>query len=288
MKEENYLAKWAEGTLSDKELSKLEPKQDPVLLKKILSTTASATIEIPKTLNYENLKSRTSNDTSKNRKGFLLQLAAAVATIILASSIYFNSEVSITSQSGIEKITLPDDSEVTLMPGSELNYKRSYGWLSRGIEFSGEGIFEVTKGKPFTVNTSNGTVKVLGTVFRVISNSSMPFSVSCLEGKVKVQDQYILTANQHYNESRKEVEDVTDMKAFLSDEGIYYYQVPLTQVIQILERYMEIEIKEDFNQEFVFTGILPIYELESALQSISLPFNLTITKLDKLTYRIND
>jgi ferric-dicitrate binding protein FerR (iron transport regulator) len=78
------------------------------------------------------------------------------------------------------------------------------------------------------------------------------------------------------------------MKAFLSDEGIYYYQVPLSQVIQILERYMEIEIKEDFNQEFVFTGILPIYELESALQSISLPFNLTITKLDELTYRIND
>ena len=47
MKEENYLAKWAEGTLSDKELSKLEPKQDPVLhVRKLCRSLEKAKISL--------------------------------------------------------------------------------------------------------------------------------------------------------------------------------------------------------------------------------------------------
>ena len=56
---------------------------------------------------------------------------------------------------------------------------------SRDVNLNGEAFFEVKKGVPFTVNTANGNVSVLGTSFYVTSRNEL-LDVKCFTGKVKV------------------------------------------------------------------------------------------------------
>ena len=99
-----------------------------------------------------------------------------------------------------EKTTfsLPDNSEVVLNSGSEINYKK-WNWdNNRRLELKGEAYFRVSKGRRFEVQTSLGKVSVLGTQFNVKARKNR-FDVVCYEGRVKVNyanTQIILTHGQ--------------------------------------------------------------------------------------------
>ena len=94
--------------------------------------------------------------------------------------------------------SLPDNSEVVLNSGSEINYKK-WNWdNNRHLELQGEAYFRVAKGKKFEVQTSLGKVSVLGTQFNVKARKNR-FDVICYEGRVKVNygnTQIILTHGQ--------------------------------------------------------------------------------------------
>lgn len=69
------------------------------------------------------------------------------------------------------EIQLPDGSKVKLNSGSKLSYPSVFNPANRIVKLEGEGYFDVAKDpdKPFYVNTSNISIKVLGTVFNVKS-----------------------------------------------------------------------------------------------------------------------
>lgn len=86
-------------------------------------------------------------------------------------------------------IMLPDSTNVHLNSGSSLVYNKDFGNNNREVWLKGEGFFEVTKDavRPFWVNTSRMTVKVLGTVFNVKAyDTREDIETTVVEGKVEV------------------------------------------------------------------------------------------------------
>lgn len=90
----------------------------------------------------------------------------------------------------VKEIVLPDGSKVSLRPASTIAYHKNYSKI-RNVELQGEALFQVTKDKqhPFTVETKNSKVTVLGTIFSVRAFPNETYTKALLkEGSVKFAD----------------------------------------------------------------------------------------------------
>ncbi|MBO9659847.1 MAG: FecR family protein [Chitinophagaceae bacterium] len=108
---------------------------------------------------------------------------------------------------GSRSILLPDHTEVTLAPGSELRVDPNYDRNSRRVSLSGEAEFHVSRNesKPFRVYSSGLITQVLGTRFRIIPQKDQ-ILVDVTSGRVslvpakskeqKTSEALILTRNQ--------------------------------------------------------------------------------------------
>ena len=97
-----------------------------------------------------------------------------------------NEQVNTTAKQ--QTITLSDGSTVQLKPGGKLSYS-SFSGNQRVVYLDGEGYFDVAKNpsKPFIVYAGRIVVQVVGTSFRVSSNTGkVRSSVAVTSGKVKV------------------------------------------------------------------------------------------------------
>lgn len=116
----------------------------------------------------------------------IYRYAAVFALLVVSSAILiFMSMQKISSDNGTVIAHLPDESEVTLYPHSEISYNSIIWMFSRDLDFNGKAFFKVSKGSRFTVHAKSGTVSVLGTQF-MITESDERMSVECMEGKVNV------------------------------------------------------------------------------------------------------
>lgn len=130
--------------------------------------------------------------------GWMKYAAAALVVLSLGLNLYWfighrnttASWVEYSTKNGeIKKITLPDGSTVTLNSESILLCQNKFGKNDRNVFLMGEAFFHVTKNPeaPFSVNTSEMTVRVLGTSFNVSSYANDPvISTSLEEGKVQI------------------------------------------------------------------------------------------------------
>lgn len=112
----------------------------------------------------------------------------------------------------VMRITLADNSQVKLMPGSKISYYSDYGIIKRDITLTGEAIFHVAKNKtkPFTVYSNELSTTALGTRFKVTAyNTSKSIKVFLYEGKVvihkliKLADSYYLLPGDALEYDRK-------------------------------------------------------------------------------------
>lgn len=124
-------------------------------------------------------------------------------------------EVSNSSQKAM-LVKLPDDSKVTLQPGSRLRYQQEFKGTLREVFLVGEGFFDVKRNteKPFIVYANDLITKVLGTSFNVRATSgSRDVIVKVKTGRVSVFDNHsnvkdpetkgiILKPNQQVSYSR--------------------------------------------------------------------------------------
>lgn len=122
----------------------------------------------------------------KSSKLRWLPYASAAAVAILAFFLFYNPETSVeTANAELVTHLLPDGSEVELNADSRI-WINSKDWeKDRRVRLEGEAFFEVKKGSIFTVETSSGTVQVLGTSFNVFSRDSF-LEVECFTGRVEV------------------------------------------------------------------------------------------------------
>jgi len=109
----------------------------------------------------------------------LLRIAASV--VLVATLGYFlwfsqfrTNTIEVIAQTWGEEVRLPDNSLITLNKGAVLTYPKTFSGSNRAISLTGEAFFEITRNenKPFLVNLSQSTVKVLGTSFNINANGN--------------------------------------------------------------------------------------------------------------------
>jgi ferric-dicitrate binding protein FerR (iron transport regulator) len=127
-------------------------------------------------------------------------------------------------------------------------------------------------------------IQVLGTNFMVKDYEDY-FEVVCYEGKVQVthrNKQEILTAGMVFRSINGKITTpkLSEKETVWSSQYEYFKSVPLSYVIDAIERNYGVTILNPSDAQGVFTGKISYSELNNALQSISIPFGLTTETKD--------
>jgi len=301
MDQENFLAKWLEGTLSDDELQEFKKTEAYHLYAKIIEETDK--LQAPDyDAHHEYLQLKKKLPKQKETKVVKLNPAMIffriAAILIIAFGIFYffdQQDTNITTDFAENKtFTLPDDSEVALNANSSVTYNKNSWSKRRALMLSGEAYFKVAKGKTFDVITSDGIVTVVGTQFNV-KNREHYFEVVCYEGIVKVSYKNFektLTIGDSfkvYNTTVIEENNLSENQpSWMQDESIFR-SIPLQFVLNELERQYKITIDaNNIDKTVFFTGGFKHKDLDAALQSICIPLQLTYTFKNDQTVELND
>lgn len=222
------------------------------------------------------------------RSIYLYAASAAAVLIFLVIGLLPQMETFTTENGEITNVTLPDDSEVTLNAGTQIVYSGNRFNTHRKVQLTGEAYFKVSKGNTFSVVTTEGTIKVLGTTFNVRSRDKK-LSVICYTGKVKVSDHFTsvyLTKGEKTAKLPGEIlQDAqpTDTNEGLKwRNGLFYFQnTSLKEVLAELSRqYDAVIYLPESEEKRVITTSFDNKNITSALFNILWPLNLKAENKD--------
>ena len=290
MKKDYLLKKWLIDRLSDSELEDFKKSDNYSLNSKIVEKAAH--FDIPDTSvikNYDDFKRDLGNQTKTIVKLRSYKMLYRIAGLfVIGIGIYFlfffNNLTTIRTLAS-QKITfeLPDASKVILNADSHAQYNKKKWTDKRDLLLDGEAFFKVAKGSKFNVVTSGGTVSVLGTQFNV-KNRVDYFEVKCFEGIVAVSragKKHELAKGKTYRILNNIIvlDSVAIQQPNWIDNISTFKGVPLYVVIEEFERQYDVEIETvKINTRRIFTGSFANDDLEQALKSITVPFNITYRK----------
>lgn len=290
MKKEKEILKWLNGDLTAKEIEDLKQSEDFNTMEKIAHY--SSHIDTPKIDPQEALAAlKNKNLTKRKVKVRPLYLStvfkvAAVFVVLLASAYFFFLNSNQTFETGIaqtQTFRLPDNSEVLLNASSKITFNDKNWEKQRNLTLEGEAYFQVQKGKTFSVKTTDGVVKVLGTHFDVKQRHNY-YEVSCYEGLVSVtykNNTLKLPPGKTFrviNNTIVKTEDFdAEIPSWLAKESSFS-QIPLNQVLAELERQYDIKIEaKELDTTKIFTGSFTHSNLKIALESICIPLQINYT-----------
>lgn len=253
----NLIARWIDNRLDDDEKNELEKSGELEELKVVLEdidTWKLRKFDIDKGLeDLEKRKKFVINNAPAKQKSTFSWIKIAASVLILISSSYFfynyfsNPITTIeTSIAQNKTINLPNGSTVSLDALSKVSYQEKKWKKNRIINLRGQGYFDVTKGSSFTVKTSNGFIKVLGTQFNVKATKNV-FEVICYEGKVSVE-----TENDTQELVKGESAIIKENKLLFRENRDYqpdwingfskYEKTPLYIIMDDLKKYYNVKI----------------------------------------------
>lgn len=277
---EVFLAQWLSGELSDNELKTLVSEADFKSFLKIRKGIETyEALEAPTNMSFTKIQEKIAHKPDKVRKlntnTWLIGIAASIVLFFGIFSIIEDDIVTIETNFGEQRtIALLDGSEVILNSKSTLTYDKDKWKENRMLTLDGEAYFKVKKGSTFTVNTTNGNVKVLGTQFNVNSVSDY-FEVICFEGKVRVhtraEDVILLPANsvRRINGHAIETWKTNTTNPTWIDGESSFKSVPLLYVIAALEAQYNIKIDAStIDQSLIYTGSFTHNDLDIALKTV--------------------
>ncbi|WP_422348850.1 FecR family protein [Flagellimonas sp.] len=282
--QENYLAKWLSGELSEAELSEFKKSDAYASYNKLKEV--SSTMEAPEfnadqafqKLMDERIGAAPKVVALHPFKKFL-RVAAAIAILLTGSYFYVNTlDESVSTQLAERtEVILPDNSEILLNADSRISYSEKNWDEERNVALKGEAFFKVAKGKKFTVSTDHGTVAVLGTQFNVENREDF-FEVTCFEGLVSVtynNKETQLPAGSSFVVIGGQIVDapkpITAQPSWVNNESSFE-RIPLEFVLGELERQFNIKVKtQNVDKNLLFTGTFSNTDLNMALKSISTP-----------------
>lgn len=169
---------------------------------------------------------------------YAVRIAAVVLLVITGFTIY-NYQALVRNTYLMQTINVPagqrinlilaDSTSVWLNSNTKFSYPAVFAGNQRKVELDGEAYFEVSpdKEKPFSVHTSKGDVRVLGTHFNLEAYSNTDvLKTSLFEGKVLVRlkgnniylkpDQMLLS----YENGKIYLKDIVDYDQFRWREGL--------------------------------------------------------------------
>lgn len=290
MKNEDYILRWLNNELSDAEMEAFKASDDYENFKQI--AFYSSQIEAPQVdadRSFQDLKSSLSlpvaNKSTKvinlNLRSFLKIAAVLVVALFSSYLLFFNNDSYSASYGETIAFNLPDASEVILNSDSKIKFNQRKWSKRRELSLNGEAFFKVTKGQKFTVNTDQGMVQVLGTEFNVKSRNNY-FEVACFEGLVSVT----IDGNPIKVPAGTKVRLInSQFETFKIDQGAEptwlsressFERLPLTFVLQEFKAQYGLNIKlKDLDDSQLFTGSFTHEDVNTALQSITIPLNLS-------------
>ncbi len=286
MKKEDLIIKWLDNNLSEKELKAFEQLDASSIYTKM--DRAAQRFKAPEfdvDAAYSNLK--TARSTPHSSSQWKIYVSGIAAALLLSFGLYFafqqTSDTQILAQNS-EKIesVLPDASQVVLNAGSSISFNEKSWADNREVDLKGEAYFKVPKGSKFTVHTSQGQVAVLGTQFTVNARENF-FEVVCFEGLVEVTFNgtvHNLPAGKGFKVyDNKQFDNSTEkLEPTWLQEKSSFISVPYVEVVEELERQYNTEISVNPNlTQTLFTGSFTHANLETALQAITIPLNLSYT-----------
>ncbi|MCR9227047.1 MAG: FecR family protein [Flavobacteriaceae bacterium] len=282
--QENYLAKWLSGELSEDELREFKGSQEYASyqkLKDVSSRLAAPEFDADQAL--QRLKEEYIDNAPKvislNPFKKFLRVAALIAVLLTGSYFYINTlDENVTTEfAERSEVVLPDDSKIFLNAGSQVSYSEKSWDKKRDIKLKGEAFFKVAKGKEFTVSTDHGTVRVLGTQFNVENRKGF-FEVTCYQGLVSVthnnKELKLPAGNSFLVIDGKVMNTGTPNGSFPSwmNNESSFKSIPLTYVFAELERQFNIQVStKNIDTNLLFTGSFNNTDLKMALKSISTP-----------------
>lgn len=291
MKNENdtYLSDWLAGKISDEQLKQMVSNEDFLAYQKLKFTLEDLSICSPnmeKNFSIVQQKLKTKKNQKVKKIFPYWKITTLAATVLLFFGLYhtfYFSNVTETTFGKTTKLTLPDNSRVSLNAKSKLSYPNLFQY-NRTLKLEGEAYFEVQKGKTFTVETCLGSVKVLGTKFNVNTYKDF-FEVVCYEGKVRVQSKnkfIILTPTESVrfcgDKFENWAENTSQKPQWLSGESTFK-NVPLQYVMDQFKKQYKVEVDYPENvKEINFTGTFTNKNIETALKSICIPLHLKVIK----------
>jgi len=251
---------------------------------------------------------------AKSRPLYRAAMAGAAAVIVLLLLWWAQSpgaQVNIQVARGAQQtVWLPDSSEVQLNADSKLHYNKEQWATQRVVHLSGEALFKVKKGSRFTVQTPQGQVAVLGTVFNVFARPEH-FTVQCLSGKVAVKAkgstgaltllpaqkattvQGAPPAGQAIAPALEKQTLANPRQAAAWTRGLYFFeQQPLPQVFAAIERQFNVQIQFQGQTPRTYTGSFtyqpnspdPTQDLKNALAQVCWPMALDFTIQQNTVY----
>lgn len=281
---EHILAKWLSGEISDAELVASQGEAALHELKQVTEEVDQWSLPSYDTnTGYQKIKDRIQKKRPTHNSSKWPKVVAIIAGIsILALGLITwlsNMDVELKATPG-ETINyaFQDGSEIWLNDGSSINYNTKEWSSRRVVELEGEALFEVSKGLPFTVKTTTGTITVLGTQFNVRAWGKK-LLVECYEGKVQVQSGNqvkVLTAYESVNVIAGKMQakqNISNTGPAWQKGDARFYEDQLTDVFDELERQYQITV--DLNaSDRIFTGSFKEGDLDKALRSICKPLGL--------------
>ncbi|VAV85326.1 Putative anti-sigma factor [hydrothermal vent metagenome] len=283
MKREDLIKKWLDNELNVQELEAFKQLEDYDDLVQLSNSVMQ--FKAPEYNTSEELNAALQHINSKQRsKNWLRPVLRIAAILALSFSVYYYTTTLDTNISTLAaqktEIQLPDASQVLLNASSTLTYNRSDWETNRDVTLEGEAFFKVTKGSKFSVNTSTGTVTVLGTQFNIKQRNNY-FEVICYEGSVKVTHNtniVILKPGNSFllidGEIIAKEKETASNPSWINNESSFK-SMPFAYVIREFERQYNVTINtQDIDLKQLFTGSFVHNDKELALKSITLPLNL--------------
>ena len=279
--EDNYtLAKWLAGELSESELKAFEESSEFAIYQKIAHY--SSQLEAPA---FDENKLYDKIVSTKKEPVRVIAFhqtmwfkIAAIFVLFAGLSVFYKSSIAISeyAENGEHtNFSLPDNSQVILNAGSEINYNKWNWKKQRHLELTGEAYFRVAKGKTFEVQTNLGTVTVLGTQFNVKARGNR-FDVTCYEGRVKVnyqQQQVFITKGNSVsfeNGVLLRIPNTSATKPEWTVGELTFVDANLDSILDEMQRQYDCTIQhQNITSTQLFTGTLPGDDLEKGLQILS-------------------
>lgn len=232
-----------------------------------------------------------------------LAAAAAIIGIVILAGVYFyispDSSITVYKTVAGEKSTikLPDNTIVTLNGNSTLSYRGNWEKEStRSVVLTGEAYFNVTSNaqKPFVVNASGISIKVLGTIFNVKSyDEDDAIETTLVEGKVLIEKK------TRENDTSESIELFPDHKAVFSKNSrqialmkaqpereaawvrgsLVFEDEPFHEIVKDLERYYgaRITVTDQASLDCRFNASIENESLEEVLKLFSLNSSMKYT-----------
>ncbi|MBC7862847.1 MAG: FecR family protein [Bacteroidia bacterium] len=297
-------SRWLTGDLTEEEKLLLKENGDDKVLSEIISTADSWTLPELKDATWQKIKEKRSQPKAIKiiplyKKPLFL---ASAASILLLVGLFwlFKTEknkpvmISVNCTAGaVKEITLSDNTLILLRGKSSISYDSVSFNEARKIILEGEAYFAVNRKGSFEVQYKEGSVKVLGTKFDIMTGNEIT-AVKCFEGKVQVinkNETNIIEKGQGIrytidNKMNKFIE--TEEPAAVLTKDHTFNGAPLQEVCTSLSVFYDLKfVSENVDLQRNFSGRYSGTNLDTALNGVFTPMSIDFRKEGNTVYLKN-